>query len=120
MSNLLAGTCKILVELDDNILLAAIIEKGNVIDYYGRPGLPLPNESRAGELATQTTLVMSMILKGQDYMGKLRFVHFHMEYVDGLHFSLEGGKILAIMITPQIISGGLVQMIYDKVQNLTI
>lgn len=112
------GASRALVELNEEILLACIIERGNVIDYYIRPGVPIPNEWRANELAAQTSLMMSMVLKGQDYMGKLKFVHFHMENVDGLHFSLGGSKVLAVMLMPQTITSSLVQTIYDRVKEL--
>lgn len=118
MTKSLAGICKTVVELDDDILLAALIQKGEVLDFYSRPGLPLPNEDRAGELAMQTTLVMSMVLKSQDYMGRLRFVHYRWENVEGLHFSFGEDKILAVMLNPQAEMDGLVKDIYNRVKSL--
>lgn len=92
---------KAILELDEQIMLACIIEMGKVMEVHQRPLIPLMNEQRSSELALQTTIVMSILQKAEDYLGKIKFTHFHMENADGLHFSLGADRILAIMLKPQ-------------------
>lgn len=108
---------KAIVELDEQIMLACIIEMGKVLEVHQRPFVPLMNERRSSELALQTTIVMSIIQKAQDYLGKLKFSYFHMENADGLHFSLGGGRILAIMLKPQSISNHVIGKIQELVHG---
>lgn len=102
-------------------MLACIIELGKVTEVHQRPLVPLLNEQRSSELALQTTIVMSILQKAQDYLGKIRFSHFHMENADGLHFSLGDNRILAIMLQPQPIqSNDVIGRIQQVVQESVI
>lgn len=106
-----------IVGLDSDILLACIISNGELEEIFVRPGVPVVNKSRASQLTLQTSIVMSIVLQGQDHMGKLGFVHFHMEYVDGLYFALEHGKTLAIMLKPQTSINDIIRKIQLQVEK---
>lgn len=112
------GISRKLVELDDDILIACIIDDGHAIDYFVRSGVPVPDEWRSSNLSVQTALIMSMVMQSQDYLGRLKFIHFHMERVDVLHFALSEKKILVVVIQPQTLDGRLVSMIHDHVKTL--
>lgn len=73
----MSGLCKSIVDLSEEILLACLIERGEITDYYARKGVPVLNETRSSIMLTQTRLIMSMVLEAQVYMGKLQFTHFH-------------------------------------------
>ena len=114
----LASLTEAIVELDEQILLACVIELGKVLEVHQRPLVPLMNKQRSSELALQTTIVMSILQKAEDYLGKMKFSHFHMENADGLHFALGGDRILAIMLKPQPIqSNHLIGKIQQYVQG---
>ncbi len=113
------GLAKAIVELDEDILLACVIKGGEVTEVNYRQSVPIPNEYRAAEMSLQTTVLMSIVLKGQDYMGKFHFLHFHMENADGLYFSQGHDNTLAIMIKPQPISNAVVQKIQKYIEKLT-
>jgi hypothetical protein len=115
--NGLVPLTKAVVELDEQIMLACIIEMGDVKEVYQRPLVPLMNGKRSSELALQTAIVMSIVQKGQDYLGRLKFSYFHMENADGLHFSLGGDEILAIMLKPQPVSNSLIEKIQELVEG---
>lgn len=74
------------------------------------------NEKRSSEIALQTSIIMSIIQSGEDYLGKLNFSYFHMENADGLHFSLGGDKILAIMLKPQRVSNSIINEIQELIE----
>lgn len=114
----MSGPCKSIVELSEEILLACLIEGNEISDYYARKGVPVLNKRRSSIFLTQTRLIMSMVLEGQEYMGRLKYTHFHMENADGLHFPLGKDRIFAVMLKPQPITDSLVSMIRLRLEKL--
>lgn len=107
-----------IVGLDNEILLACIISDGKLEEMCVRPGVPIVNDQRASQVIFQTSIIMSIVLQGQDHMGKLEFVYFHMGYVDGLYFALSGGKTLAIMLKPQTITNDIFLKLQAQVRKI--
>lgn len=112
------GLARAIVEASEDILLACVIDKDKASDVYMRPGIPLPKEWRSNQMLSQTRVLMSIVLTGQDYMGKLRFVHLRMEYVDGLHFSLEDDKVLVVLLKPRAVVNPVIERLYEKLKKL--
>lgn len=112
------GLARAIVETNEDILLACVIDGNRAEDVYIRPGIPLPNGWRSKQLLLHTRILMSIVLTGQDYMGKLKFVHIRMKNADGLHFSLGGEKIFAVMLKPQPVMNPIIETLHEKLEKL--
>ncbi|HEX2013685.1 MAG TPA: hypothetical protein VLA68_00520 [Nitrososphaera sp.] len=89
--------CKDIVQLHNSILLAAIIEKTNLLGAYFRKPMVPPNEERFKLLRIQTVLMVSMASNNQDYFGELGYVMFHSKLLDVFLFPLGKSRKLRVL-----------------------
>jgi len=89
--------CKKLYLLDDNILLAAIIENANLLRVYSRKPMASPNDQRFKVLRVQTELMISMAKNNEDFFGERGYVIFHSRYLEMFLFPVSNGRKLRIM-----------------------
>jgi hypothetical protein len=104
----MTGLCKSIVDTSEEILLACLIDGDEISDLYMRENIPVLNYRASEVVLTQTRVIMSIVLANQEYMGKLKFIHYHMENADGLHFSLGRGRILSVMLKPQAVNNNVI------------
>ncbi len=107
-----------IAELDNEILVACIVGEGELKEAFARPGVPAAKDDRVRALTFQTTLWVSIVQSSQDYMGKLKFVHLHMESVDGLCFPLGGGRTLVLLLKPQISHAKVIEKVQRHLESL--
>ena len=90
--------CKSVVESDDSILIAALLDNNESIGWFVRPGTPIPNEDATGIKVTQTTIVTSIIKQNENYLGKVGYVLVHQELADVILFPKSGKIVLCVVI----------------------
>ena len=98
-------------------MIAALLEKEDTLDFYVRPGTPVPDDFRTGNMILQTQLVVSTIKQNEDYLGKLSFNHIHMGNADILHFPLSGGRVLVVVLKQQKIKDNPVNKVLEILQR---
>ena len=89
--------CKEIVALDDNILLAAIIENATLLGLHFKKSMAPPNEQRFKVLRVQTELMISMAKNNEDYFGELEYLMFHSKLLDMFLFPLGKSRKLRIL-----------------------
>lgn len=109
--------CRDIVESHDDILIAALLEKEDAVDFYVRPGTPVPDDFRTGNMILQTQLVVSTIRQNEDYLGRLSFNHVHMGKADVLHFPLGNARILVVVVKPQQVRDSPVNKVLEVLQR---
>jgi hypothetical protein len=92
-----AEQCRELCLLDDNILLAAIIENANLLGVYSKKADGPPNEHRFKVLRIQTELMISMAKNKEDFFGELGYLMFHSRHLDMFLFPMNRSRKLRIM-----------------------
>ena len=89
--------CKDIVELDKSILLAAVIENGNLLgSYFKKPMVP-PNEQKFKVLRIQTELMVSMAKNNEDFFGELSYLMFHSRLLDVFLFPIGKSRKLKLL-----------------------
>lgn len=83
--------------LDDNILLAAIIENANLLGVYSKKPMAPPNEQRFKVLRIQAELMISMAKNNEDFFGELGYLMFHSRYLDMFLFPLGKNRKLRLV-----------------------
>jgi hypothetical protein len=83
--------------LDDNILLAAIIENANLLGVYSKKPMAPPNEQRFKVLRIQAELMISMAKNNEDYFGELGYLMFHSMHLDMFLFPMGKSRKLRVM-----------------------
>lgn len=89
--------CKELCTLDDNILLAAIIENANLLGVYSKKPMAPPNEQRFKVLRIQAELMISMAKNNEDYFGELGYLMFHSMHLDMFLFPMGKSRKLRVV-----------------------
>lgn len=92
-----AEQCREVCLLDDNILLAAIIENANLLGVHSKKPMAPPNEHRFKVLRIQTELMISMAKNNEDFFGELGYLMFHSRHLDMFLFPMSRGRKLKIM-----------------------
>lgn len=83
--------------LDDNILMASIIENANLIGVYSKKPMVPPNEQRFKVLRIQAELMVSMAKNNEDFFGELGYLMFHSRHLDMFLFPMSGSRKLRLM-----------------------
>lgn len=83
--------------LDDNILLAAIIENANLLGVYSKKPMAPPNEQCFKVLRIQAELMISMAKNNEDFFGELGYLMFHSRHLDMFLFPLGKSRKLRVM-----------------------
>ena len=89
--------CREVCLLDDNILLAAIIENANLLGVHSKKPMAPPNEHCFKVLRIQTELMVSMAKNNEDFFGELGYMMFHSRHLDMFLFPMNRGRKLRIM-----------------------
>lgn len=89
--------CKEVCMLDDNILLAAIIENANLLGVYSKKPMAPPNEQRFKVLRIQAELMISMAKNNEDFFGELGYLMFHSRHLDMFLFPMGKSRKLRLM-----------------------
>ena len=89
--------CKELCMLDENILLAAIIENANLLGVYSKKPMAPPNEQRFKVLRVQAELMVSMAKNNEDYFGEFGYLMFHSKHLDMFLFPAGKSRKLRIV-----------------------
>jgi uridylate kinase len=89
--------CREVCLLDENILLAAIIENANLLGVYSKKPMAPPNEQRFKVLRIQTELMVSMAKNNEDFFGELGYLMFHSRHLDMFLFPMGRSRKLKIM-----------------------
>jgi hypothetical protein len=92
--------CKEIGQLDDSILLAAVIENAVLLGSYFKKPMALPNDQKFKVLRIQSELMVSMAKNNEDFFGELGYLMFHSKLLDMFLFPLKGRKtrILAVAV----------------------
>jgi len=87
-----------LVKSDEDILIAALLEADEPVDWYVREGTPVPNEQAWRQLAFRAQMVTSMTESARDYLGDLEYVNA--SYKFGQVFLIPTGvqKVLCLVV----------------------
>jgi hypothetical protein len=109
----LGDVCKAIVESHEDVLIAAILDKEEAVDFYVRPDTPVPDDFRTQNLIVQTQLVVSTVKQTQDYLGEFLFNHIHMGHVDVLHIPLGPSRVLVAVIKPQKVDNDVVATVVE-------
>ncbi len=115
----LGEVCKAIVESHEDILMAALLNKEEAVDFYVRTGLPVPDDFRTENMIIQTQLVVSMVKENQDFLGELSFIYMHMGKADVLHVPVPMGRVLAVVIKPQKVANQVISAVLEKVNKLS-
>ena len=89
--------CKELCMLDENILLAAIIENANLLGVHSKKPMAPPNEHRFKVLRIQAELMVSMAKNNEDFFGELGYLMFHSRHLDMFLFPMGRSRKLRVM-----------------------
>ena len=89
--------CRELCLLDDNILLAAIIENANLLGVFSKKPMAPPNEQRFKVLRVQAELMVSMAKNNEDYFGEFGYLMFHSRHLDMFLFPVGKSRKLRVM-----------------------
>jgi hypothetical protein len=92
-----AEQCREVCLLDNNILLAAVIENANLLGIHFKKPMAPPNEQRFKVLRIQTELMVSMAKNNEDFFGELGYLMFHSRHLDMFLFPMSKGRKLRIM-----------------------
>ena len=92
--------CKKIGELDNSILLVAIIENAALLGSHFKKPMVLPNEQKFKVLRIQSELMVSMAKNNEDFFGELGYLMFHSKLLDMFLFPLKGRntRILAVAV----------------------
>lgn len=93
---------KLVVESDDQILIAALLEGEKPLDWHVREGLPVPNEETWKQMITKIQIMMSMVKNTKGYLGKFEQVCVKHEL--GVVYLFPAGmqKVLCIVAKPEV------------------
>ena len=92
---------KSLVESDDQILIAALLEREKPLDWHVREGMPIPNEQTWTQMITKVQIMMSMVKNTKGYLGE--FEHVCVKHELGVVYLFPAGmqKVLCIVTRPE-------------------
>jgi hypothetical protein len=113
--------CRELCLLDDNILLAAIIENANLLGVHSKKPMASPNEHRFKVLRIQTELMVSTAKNNEDFFGELGYLMFHSRHLDMFLFPMSKGrklKILAVAVKQPYIHEDIVDRIMMQMAKM--
>ena len=61
-------------ELDDSIVGAMIVKRGDLLGSYARPKIPLPQKEKFTEMFLQAEMMLSIPTSNEDIFGKVETV----------------------------------------------
>ena len=93
----MADYCKDVCLLDDNILLAAMIENANLLGVFSKKPMAPPNEHRFKVLRIQAELMVSMAKNNEDFFGELGYLMFHSRHLDMFLFPMGKSRKLRVL-----------------------
>ena len=79
-------TCKVIANLDDNILGAGIIENLALVSIFSKPNVPLPKEEKFNLMFAQSEIMISIAKSNADFFGGFRYVVSSFENSDTMFF----------------------------------
>ncbi len=115
----LGEVCRAIVESHKDILIAALLDKEEAVDFYVRPGMPVPDDFRTENMIIQTQLVVSIVKQNQDYLGDLSFIHIRMGKADVLHVPVRLSRVLVAVIKPQKVTSKVVAAVLEGIKKLS-
>lgn len=96
-------TCRGIVDVDERILGAGIIENLALVAIYAKPNVPLPKEDKFNLMIAQSEILTSIAKSNTDFFGYFRYIVSSFEKSDVMFFPLpmQGGKnrLLVIQVT---------------------
>lgn len=95
------GECATIVGLNEDILIAALLEAENPVDWHVREGVPVPDEQTWREMITRVQILMSMLKNTKGYLGD--FDHVLVQHRLGSEYLFPAGiqKVLCIVAKPR-------------------
>lgn len=80
------------MSLDRNIIGTFLLRRGTLAHWKMRRGLKLPDPEKVSSMMFQRTLVHTLLLEREDYVGKMQYNLTSYEHMDIFHFGLDEPK----------------------------
>lgn len=95
------GNCASIVGLSNEILIAAMLERDQPVDWFVRSGLPLPTEETWRQMITKVQILVAMLKNTSGYLGAFSYTEIHNELGTIYLFPIEMQKVLCVVARPQ-------------------
>jgi hypothetical protein len=82
--------CKSIGEVDDNILITAVLQDSSALSWYSCPKTPVPNKERQEIMAIQVQPVTSIVRNNEDYLGMVGLRMIRQKMADMFLFPVHG------------------------------
>ncbi len=99
MENYYFQFCKSIVDINEKIIITALLKDGESVGWYVKPGTLVPSEKSSELKALQTFIVTHMIKQNEDYLGSLQYVHVRQKEADVFLFPESNERILCVVAT---------------------
>ena len=107
-----------MAEQHEDILIVAVLQNDKAPDWYVKPGIPVPTESRYANMIIQTQLIISIIKNNQDYLGKLEHVFVSQGMVDVALFPLKENEVVCVVMKKQAMNSPVMRNVSEFLRSL--
>lgn len=94
------NVCEKLVEMDDNILQATLLEKSNIVESYKRKDAPLKEDLPLKEEGFVGYLMAHIARKNEDRFGALTYQVIRHEMMEIILVPVSGDFTLRLLVRP--------------------
>ncbi|AIF82326.1 hypothetical protein NTE_00244 [Candidatus Nitrososphaera evergladensis SR1] len=107
-----------IVKSDEDVLIAALLEADEPVDWYVREGTPVPNEQTWKQLAFRAQIVTSMTESARDYLGDLEYVSASYKFGQVFLFPTGVQKVLCLVTKSGKQKIGLIENIQQRITKM--
>lgn len=111
------GQCESLVKSNEAIMIAALLEGEQVMDWYVREGVPVPKEETWKQMIIRVQILLSMLKSTEGYLGDFNHVRIQHDLGVVYIFPLGVQKALSVVTKPEK-EGELVRCIKDYLTKM--
>lgn len=86
-----------IVKSDEDILIAALLEAENPVDWFVREGMPVPNEPTWREMILKVQIITSMVKTTKGYLGDFEYMCVSHKFGDVYLFPAGIQKVLCVV-----------------------
>jgi hypothetical protein len=93
-----ASLCKLLAESDDSIIITTLLDDNVAKDWFVKQGTLVPDQKSSQIMATQASLLCSLVNTNHDYLGKLYHIIVRQELADVMLFPITKKQVLIVLV----------------------